>query len=69
MSDARIASAYDRIEAALARIERGARAPASPTSEGSAEDAAELAARHAQLRETVAASLGELDTLIARFES
>lgn len=67
MPDDRIASAYDRIEAALDRIERSARAPApapSPTSEADSE----LAARHAALRETVSASLGELDELIKRLE-
>ncbi len=61
----RIASAYDRIEAALGRIERCARAHsvAHPP-----EADPDLAARHARLRETVSASLTELDRLIERLE-
>ncbi len=67
MSDDRIASAFERIEAALGRIERSANAPASSPG-SSSEEIAELAARHAALRETVGASLGELDQLIERLE-
>jgi len=67
MPDDRIASAYDRIEAALGRIERSARATASPSAQSPGADA-DLAARHAALRETVTATLGELDQLIERLE-
>ena len=65
MTDDRIASAYDRIEAALERIERSARAPAPPPPAPVDPD---LEARHVALRETVSASLEELDRLIARLE-
>ncbi|MBU0668770.1 MAG: hypothetical protein KKE77_04740 [Alphaproteobacteria bacterium] len=67
MPDDRIASAYDRIEAALDRIERSARAPARAPAPSSQADP-DLAARHAALRATVSASLGELDELIKRLE-
>ena len=66
MSDDRIASAFERIEAALGRIERSASAPA-PAAQSSEADA-DLVARHAALRETVTASLGELNRLIERLE-
>lgn len=67
MPDDRIASAYERIEAALERIERCAQAP-SPVGTQSPQPDPDLAARHAALRETVTASLGELDRLIERLE-
>jgi len=63
MPDDRIASAYDRIEAALGRIERCALAPGLQPAD------ADLGARHAALRETVSASLGELEQLIERLEA
>jgi len=67
MPDDRIASAYDRIEAAVGRIERSARAPAPPSAQSPEADT-DLAERHAALRDTVTASLGELDQLIERLE-
>lgn len=61
MDRVRIDKALARIEAATARIERaGGRAPADGDSE--------LAARHARLKGTVAASLRELDALIGALE-
>jgi hypothetical protein len=69
MPDDRIASAYDRIEAALGRIERSARAQSvAHPPERTPETDPDLAARHAILRETVSASLAELDRLIERLE-
>jgi len=65
MPDDRIASAYDRIEAALGRIERSARAHSAAHPPDADPD---LTARHARLRETVSASLAELDRLIERLE-
>lgn len=67
MPDDRIASAFERIEVALSRIERSARAPLSSTQ--SCEPDTDLAERHAKLRETVTASLGELDRLIESLET
>jgi hypothetical protein len=60
MEGASMENALDRIEAALARVEQAARAPA-PTL---APDA-DLAARHERLRAAVAQSLRQLDGLIA----
>lgn len=65
MPDDRIASAYDRIEAALGRIERSARAHSAAHPPEADPD---LTERHAILRETVSASLAELDRLIERLE-
>ena len=59
MSEARIASAVDRIEKALARIETQA-ALSRHSGSGSA-----LAQKHENLREQVSESLTELDNLIA----
>ena len=59
MSEARIASAVDRIEKALARIETQA-ALSRHSGPGSA-----LAQKHENLREQVSESLAELDNLIA----
>ncbi|MBU1253846.1 MAG: hypothetical protein KKE69_05550 [Alphaproteobacteria bacterium] len=67
MPDDRIASAFDRIEAALGRIERSARAPL-PMPPRSPQADADLEARHAQLRKSVGASLVELDQLIERLQ-
>ena len=62
MEDARIEKAVGRIEAALARIERAnASTSANPGN-------AELVARHEALRESVSASLADLDRLIERIE-
>lgn len=73
MTDDRIASAYDRIEAALGRIERSARArsaahSAANSPKHSPDTDPDLAARHSSLRETVSANLAELDRLIERLE-
>ncbi len=57
MDRARLDRAMDRIEAALARIETIAHAPANSDPGG--------AARHAALRNRVGNALRELDTLIA----
>lgn len=62
MSEARILSAIDRIEKALARIETQAPLAGSPGQSG------DLAAKHDALRNQVSASLAELDTLIAEME-
>lgn len=59
MSEARIASAVDRIEKALACIETQA-ALSRHSGPGSA-----LAQKHENLREQVSESLAELDNLIA----
>lgn len=63
MDEERISKAMARIDAALARIEqsaaKGARADAS---------AAQLVARHEKLRESVSASLAELDQVIGALE-
>lgn len=59
MSEARIASAVDRIEKALARIETQA-----ALSRHSGPSSA-LAQKHENLREQVSESLAELDNLIA----
>jgi hypothetical protein len=65
MPDDRIASAYDRIEAALGRDRaQRPRALRRPSPEADPD----LTARHARLRETVSASLAELDRLIERLE-
>jgi hypothetical protein len=63
MVEERIESAIGRIEAALARIASCAETmrPAPPSVSG-------LVVKHEQLRERVAASLRELDDLIARLE-
>ena len=59
--------ALQRIDAALARIERAARQrPAAP---GPAAGDPELAQRHARLREAVGQSLRQLDALIAEHET
>ena len=62
MSEARITTAIDRIEKALARIETQAALSRSPSA------SAALAQKHEALREQVTASLAELDTLIAGLE-
>ena len=62
MSEARITSAIDRIEKALARIETQAALGRSGSGD------AALARKHEALRESVSASLAELDTLIERLE-
>ncbi|MXO50159.1 hypothetical protein GRI42_02440 [Erythrobacter gaetbuli] len=62
MSEARITTAIDRIEKALARIETQAALSRSPSA------SAALVQKHETLREQVTASLAELDTLIAGLE-
>lgn len=57
MDGATIENALERIEAALARIENAAHRPA--------EAAAEVTARHDQLKSAVAQSLRQLDELLA----
>lgn len=64
MGDERISQAMGRIEAALARIERASAERASAAPSGNAE----LVARHEALRESVSASIAELDTLIGRLD-
>lgn len=63
MTEERIDSAIGRIEAALARIASCAERmrPAPPSVSG-------LVVQHEELRESVAASLRELDDLIERLE-
>ena len=56
MSQERAEQALNRLEAAIARIERAAR-PVATSDSG-------LAERHEQLRSAVARSLRQLDTLI-----
>ena len=69
MADERIPDAMARIEAALGRIERAAsERPAATASTTDNANAAELVARHEALRETVNASLADLDRLIGRLE-
>ena len=62
MSEARILSAIDRIEKALARIETQAALT------GSSGQSGDLAAKHDALRNQMTASLAELDTLIEEME-
>lgn len=62
MTEDRISQAMERIERALARIET--QAALSGSAGGGARADAELAARHEALRESVAASISELDSLI-----
>lgn len=62
MDGERCERALARIEAAVARICAAAQRPQMGASEG---DPAGLEARHRDLREAVAQSLIELDTLIA----
>lgn len=64
MTDDRLATAFQRIDAALSRIEASA---ANPPSAGSPDEG--LAARHRELREEVGHSLAELDRLIDRLET
>ncbi|GMM93842.1 hypothetical protein MTsN3n11_21440 [Qipengyuania sp. MTN3-11] len=66
MEAERISRAMGRIEAALERIERAreTNAHAAASSGGNPE----LVARHEALRESVIATIGELDTLIGRLE-
>jgi hypothetical protein len=62
----RVERALARIAAAAARIEAAAnRAPAAPAPAGDPE----LARKHAELRASVAQSLGELDALIGTLEA
>ena len=57
-------AALDRIEQALARLERAAQAvPVPPTP--SNEELVELQARHRQLKDSVAQELRQLDLLLA----
>ncbi|WP_370188590.1 hypothetical protein [Qipengyuania sp.] len=63
MSSERIQKAVDRIDRALARIETQAALASHGGTAGEAGNAA-LVARHEALRESVTASLAELDTLI-----
>jgi t-SNARE complex subunit (syntaxin) len=67
MSSERISQAMGRIDAALARIETQA-ALARHTGGGRSTAPAELVERHEALRESVDASLAELDALIQRLE-
>ena len=62
MSDVRINQAFDRIEKALARIETQAALSSH------AKPSQDLARRHEALRQSVTASLAELDTLIEGME-
>lgn len=67
MAEDRISQAIERIERALARIETQAALAGSSARGGESADG-ELAARHEALRESVAASISELDTLIGGLE-
>lgn len=67
MDEDRISHAVTRIERALARIETQAALSGGSARDGAANAA--LVARHESLRETVSASLAELDALIGRLES
>ena len=67
MSAERIHIAMDRIDRALARIETQAALACHPSApDGAGDDA--LAARHAALRDSVSASIAELDRLIGGLE-
>jgi len=65
MERQRVLQALSRIEAAAARIEAAARNRAASVPAGGD---LELAAKHAELRASVGASLRELDTLIGSLE-
>jgi len=66
MDGAPIENALNRMDAALARIERaaGRAATAQPTNEAASDNSA-LQARHDQLRGAVAQSLQQLDMLLS----
>lgn len=70
MTAERIATALDRIEAALARIDavREAESHAEAKSAGGSARVVELVNVHEKLREQVAESLRELDDLLAKLE-
>lgn len=59
-----IDQALARLDAALARVETAARALPKP-SEVDADEFAGLQQRHAQLKQTVASSLRQLDDILA----
>ena len=63
----RISQAMERIDKALARIETQAALP-RPSGAPRQGDSGDLAAQHDRLRENIAASIAELDTLIERLE-
>jgi hypothetical protein len=67
MDGASIENTFNRIDAAIARIERAAAKPASAdsTTADSAPADHDLQARHQQLRSEVAQSLRQLDALLA----
>ena len=67
MSSDRIQNALDRIDTALARIETQAALVSHASPEDGAPDAG-LAARHEALRESVTASIAEIDALIEGLE-
>ena len=67
MSSDRIQNAFDRIDRALARIETQAALASHATPADGAPDAG-LAARHEALRDSVSASIAELDALIEGLE-
>jgi hypothetical protein len=70
MSADRIASALTRIEAAMARIDaaRDGLAESAGKAGGSSARVVELVNVHEKLREQVAESLRELDSLLAQLE-
>ncbi len=67
MEDARTGQAMERIEAALARIERASREAAQPRPQDSSPDS-DLAERHEALKKSVSVSLSQLDELIGKLE-
>ncbi len=67
MDDDRISKAVGRIEQALALIETQAALTGSGARAAAGGDA-ELSARHEALRDSVSASLAELDSLIGEIE-
>ncbi|MBX7495909.1 hypothetical protein K3172_08590 [Qipengyuania sp. 6B39] len=67
MTADRISQAMERIDKALARIETQAALPPQ-TAAPRQDDSGELASEHARLRESIAASIAELDSLIERLE-
>jgi hypothetical protein len=66
MHSKRVEQALARLEAAAARIEAAAARPAPSTTSASPDFA--LINRHEALKDTVAASLRDLDALIGRLE-
>ena len=69
MGQQRISQAMERIEAALVRIERASADRFADRAAAGQTAGAALVARHEALRESVGATIAELDTLIGRLEA